>query len=78
VGDKNYWGKGVATDVLKEIIRHAFEDLDLVHISAEVEYDNIPMRKVFDKIGFRQDGLFKDSRIKNGERIDVIHFALIR
>ncbi len=76
IGDKNYWGKGVATEVFESLIPYAFEHLDIVRISAEVEAANIPMQKVFEKVGFTQDGLFKNARVKEGKRIDVMHFGV--
>jgi [ribosomal protein S5]-alanine N-acetyltransferase len=78
IGDKNYWSKGVATEVLNTLIPYAFEHLDIIRISAEVEAANIPMQKVFEKVGFTQDGVFKDARVKEGKRIDVIHFGIIK
>jgi len=76
IGDKNYWGKGVATQVIFELIKYAFINLDIKYISAEVEEPNIPMQKVFKKVGFKKDGLFENARIKNGSRINVIHFSI--
>lgn len=75
IGDINYWGKGVATEVINSVVEYAFGNLDIEYISAEVEEDNVGMLKVFDKCGFSHDGLFKDARVKNGERINIIHFS---
>jgi [ribosomal protein S5]-alanine N-acetyltransferase len=76
IGNKDYWGKGVATEVIREIIHYAFNTLNLHYIGAEVEFDNTPMKKVFEKLGFEQDGLFKKARVKNSQRIDVAHFGI--
>ncbi len=78
IGDKNYWGKGVATEVLQTLSSYAFEYLDVVRISAEVEANNISMQKVFEKVGFVQDGVFKKARVKEGKRIDVLHFGIVK
>lgn len=76
LGDKEYWGKGVATEVIKNLVEYSFSNLDILYISAEVEVDNIGMCKVFEKVGFVQDGLFKDARVKDSKRIDVVHFSI--
>ena len=76
IGDKEYWGKGVATEVIKTIKEHTFNTLGIERINAEVEEENIPMKKVFEKTGFKQDGIFKNARIKNGKRINVLHFGI--
>lgn len=78
VGDKNYWGKGVATEVVKAVVTYAFDQLDLERISAEAETDNAGIRKVLLTTGFTEDGLFKSARVKNGERVDVRHFAILK
>lgn len=76
LGDTNYWGKGVATEAVSELIKYAFLNLDIKYISAEVEEANIPMQKVFEKVGFKKDGVFEDARVKKGERINVVHFSV--
>lgn len=75
IGDKEYWGKGVATEVINTLVDHAFGNLNIERISAEVEEENLPMKKVLIKTGFEQDGLFKNARVKNGKRINVLHFG---
>ncbi len=78
IGDKNYWGKDVATQVCTCLTSHAFENLDIRAITAEVEIDNIAMRKALEKSGFIQDGHFKNARVKNGGYTDVLHFSKIK
>ncbi len=77
VGDKSYWGKGVATEVVKAIIDYAFNSLDIVRISAEAEAGNIGVQKVLTAAGFVQDGVFHSARVKNACRIDVLHFGVV-
>ena len=37
IGDKNVWGKGVATEVIGAIVEYAFSVLGIISISAETE-----------------------------------------
>ena len=76
IGDTNYWGKGVATEVISELITYVFSNLHIEYISAEVEEANISMQKVFEKVGFKKDGEFAGARVKNGKRIGVVHFSI--
>lgn len=78
IGDKNYWGKGVATEVVTAVVHYAFEHLNIFSISAEVEEGNIPMMKTLEKVGFKQDGLFESARVKNKQRINVHHFSIVK
>jgi [ribosomal protein S5]-alanine N-acetyltransferase len=78
IGDKNYWGKGVATEVITTLINHAFAHLNIFHVGAEVEEGNVPMIRALEKVGFKQDGLFESARVKNGKRINVHHFSIVK
>jgi len=77
IGDKNYWGKGVATQVIPAVVDFAFSKLGVVRISALVEKENVAMAKVLEKSGFLRDGTFSSARVKNGKRIDVLHYGLV-
>jgi len=77
IGDKKFWGKGVATEVVSTLVQYAFQNLCLERVSAEVEIGNIPMQKVFEAVGFLRDGEFKSARVKNGARITVLHFGIV-
>lgn len=76
IGDKNFWGKGVASEVVAAVVQYAFTNLGIVRISAEAEVGNIGVQKVLERAGFEQDGVFKSARVKNGQRIDVLHFGI--
>jgi len=78
IGDKSYWGKGVASEVIKTLVEYAFENLDIIRINAETEADNVVISKVLEKVGFKQDGLFQSARIKSGMRIDVKHYGIVK
>lgn len=78
IGDKSYWGKGVATEVVTALVSYAFGHLNISRINAEVEAGNIPMMKLLEKVGFKPDGLFESARLKNNERITVHRFGIIK
>jgi RimJ/RimL family protein N-acetyltransferase len=77
IGDKDYWGKGVATEVLATVIEFAFTEVGVVRISAETEAENVAVSKVLEKVGFIHDGTFPSARVKNGKRIEVKHYGII-
>lgn len=78
IGNKKYWGKGVATEVISTLVNYAFAHLNIFSISAEVEEGNIAMMKCLEKAGFKQDGVFTSARIKNKKRINVHHFSVVK
>jgi [ribosomal protein S5]-alanine N-acetyltransferase len=51
-----FWGKGYATEAVKEIIHFGFQDLKLHRIEAGCAVDNIASIKVLEKAGMQQEG----------------------
>ncbi|HVZ38352.1 MAG TPA: GNAT family N-acetyltransferase [Candidatus Kapabacteria bacterium] len=48
-----YQGNGYATEGARALLRHAFQDRTLPHVSANMAHDNEPSRHVAEKIGMR-------------------------
>jgi [ribosomal protein S5]-alanine N-acetyltransferase len=77
IGEK-YWGKGIATEAVGIITQYGFDKLNLERIYAGVFDFNKPSKRVLEKNGFKQEGIFRRAVIKN----DIIHdeylFAKLR
>jgi diamine N-acetyltransferase len=54
IGDKRYWGKGVAKEATRQIIDYAKDTLRLDSVYLEVRRENSAARKVYEKIGFEE------------------------
>lgn len=54
-----YWGKGFATEAVREVVRFGFDDLKLHRIQATVMPDNIASLKVLKNVGFQEEGLLR-------------------
>ncbi len=52
----NYWGQGIATEAVSEVLRFAFHDLALHRIEAGCAIDNQRSIKVLEKIGMVSEG----------------------
>jgi ribosomal-protein-alanine N-acetyltransferase len=77
IGEKSWWGKGVATEVVGAVVKYAFGSLGIVRVNAEAEADNIGIAKVLENVGFVQDGHFVSARAKKGTRVDVKHYGIV-
>lgn len=70
IGEKKYWGKGVASKCVEAIVNYALKELDLKKINAGYYENNIGSAKVLKKCGFVIEGeknseiIFEDQRIK--------------
>jgi RimJ/RimL family protein N-acetyltransferase len=67
IGDKIHWGKGYAYDALKELLAFVFYERGINRITALVLEDNIQSVRLHDKLGYKKDGLLRQSVYKNGE-----------
>lgn len=65
VGDKNTRGKGIGQQMMKEILKIAFDELQLHRVSLGVFDFNVSAIACYEKAGFIKEGLLRDSR-KNG------------
>jgi len=78
IGDKNYWGKGVATESIKLVVKFGFEVLNLHKLNAGYYSKNIGSAKAFEKCGFVVEGHFKSEVYCNGEYQDSYRVGLIK
>ncbi len=53
IGDKAYWGKGVATEAIGAATKLAFSDYDADHVAAFTELGNLGSNRVLIKNGFK-------------------------
>lgn len=74
---RDYWGKGIMTEVLKTIIPFAFNELDMNRIQAKVMPENHSSVKLLSKLEFVQEGLLRDFIF--GEIIaDTLIFSMLK
>lgn len=52
IGDKSYWGKGVAKKASLEILKYAFDVLKLKYIFLSVRHNNEIAIKLYESLGF--------------------------
>jgi ribosomal-protein-alanine N-acetyltransferase len=72
IGNKKYWGKGVATRAI-EIITDIARDYKLEKLKAGCYASNIGSLRAFEKVGFIQEAVLKSHYFNSdGQREDVI------
>lgn len=74
IGEKEYWGKGVATEAIK-ILLEFLPELKLRRIVAELEEGNNGLVKALEKNGFKKECVCEASRIKNSKPINTIRYV---
>jgi len=57
---KNFWGKGMMTEALKEVIKYCFDELADEPVEAHCEEANIGSWKVMKKCGMKNEGTLRE------------------
>ena len=53
IGETEYWGKGLGTEITKLVVDYAFNELNLKKIRLGVITENLPAIRVYEKVGFK-------------------------
>lgn len=77
LGEK-YWGKGVISKAIQEIIPFAFKTYDITRIYARPFGTNVASKRVLEKAGFKLEASIKETIFKNGEYLDELVYAIRR
>lgn len=73
-----YWGRGLATEAARALLRHGFEDLGLNRIYASHFAGNAASGKVLRKIGMHHEGCRRGHIVKWGRTIDLELYGVLR
>jgi RimJ/RimL family protein N-acetyltransferase len=72
IGEDGYRSKGIGSKALDFITKYGFEKLGLHKISLQVNEDNIPAIKCYQKFGFEEEGRLKEHAYIDSEFKDEI------
>lgn len=76
VGEKSYWGKGVATEAIAMVTKYAFENLCLNKLRAGCYVVNEGSARAFEKCGWSREGLLKGDVLLEGAPHDCIMLGI--
>ncbi len=78
--DRACWGQGVMTEAAGAILTFGFEVMRLHRVEAHIAPPNIGSRRVLEKLGFVQEGYFRQSYyLEHEQRFDDdVVFSLLR
>lgn len=77
IGDKDSWGKGIATEAIKLVSEFAFKTLKLHKLWGGAYSPNKGSAKAFLKNGYQQEGAKKNQYLCHGEYVDDVLFGKV-
>ncbi len=72
-----YWRKGIMTEAARAVLDYCFDDLDLHRVEADVTAGNMASADLLKKLGFQQEGTWRDRVYGRGRFYDLWQFGLL-
>jgi ribosomal-protein-alanine N-acetyltransferase len=73
-----FWGKGIMSTAVKQMIEFAFNNFDINRLYARPFSSNIGSQKVLEKCGFTHEATLKKSIYKNGLYLDELIYSIVK
>ncbi len=77
-GDPARWGQGYGTEALGLALAFAFDELNLHRVQLTVFAYNERAIALYRKLGFAQEGVYREFLRRDGARHDMLLFGLLR
>jgi RimJ/RimL family protein N-acetyltransferase len=78
LGNRSTWGKGYGKDATRLLVAFAFRELNLYRLSLTVFDYNVRAISLYEGIGFRREGVFREFGNRDGKRYDLVLYGLLR
>jgi ribosomal-protein-alanine N-acetyltransferase len=73
-----YWGRGIITNFIRQLVEWGFRDLGYNRIEAMVDPRNEGSRIVLLRNGFQCEGTLRDYEFEHGHFVDLEMYSLLR
>ena len=77
MGVSKYKNRGIATRATLLLIKYSFTTLKLHKIYLTTDGANILAQKLFERVGFKKEGIFEDDLYHRGQYIQRIRYGLV-
>jgi RimJ/RimL family protein N-acetyltransferase len=74
---KPYWGRGYGTDATRTACRFGFRYMNLQRIRLSVYATNEKAERVYERVGFRREGIERRGTFLGGRHVDIVEMGLL-
>jgi len=78
IGEKEFWGKGYGNESLRLLLNYAFLELNLHRVSLRVFAFNDKAVALYEKIGFKREGISRQAVFREGQWHDILHMGILQ
>ena len=78
IGDCANWGQGYGYEAAQLALAFAFDEINLHRVTATVFSYNERSIALFEKLGFRREGAYREFIRRDGKRYDMFLYGLLR
>ncbi|MFC4450139.1 GNAT family N-acetyltransferase [Halorussus aquaticus] len=75
--DTDYHGRGYGTEASRLLTDYAFRELRMHRVQARVLATNEASARIWQKLGFREEGVHRDEAFTGGEYVDIRYFGML-
>lgn len=73
-----WWGLGIVTEALKEVIRYLFEEIQVNRVEAGYDVNNPASGRVLEKVGMQKEGVLRKAGRNNQGLFDLVFCAMLK
>lgn len=73
-----YWGQGYIHEALQALLSHAFEEMQLRRLEADVDPRNAASIRTLERLGFEREGYLRERWHVGGEIQDALFYGLLK
>lgn len=73
-----HWGRGLAREAVRRVLRHGFDDLGLRRIEADTDPRNEGSCRLLEALGFVREGLLRERWQVGDESSDTAFYGLLK
>ena len=78
IGEREFWGKGYGTDMMKLCQQYVFAELGMERLSLGLYEYNPRALRSYEKSGFRFEGRTRHDTLREGKRYDSLWMSILR